>query len=259
MTVECNVVDGVATILIDRPEKLNALTDAMWDGLAAHLDRCKSDGQIRAVILTGAGRAFSAGADMSGEERIWPRKPGPAGTIEIMQRYNDVVRQLYRLPKPVIAAVRGSAVGIAWTMAMCCDWVVAAESACFHPPFAKLAKVPEAGFGFLLSRILGELKARDIVYRSTPIGAAEAAQLGLVSRVVSDAALMGEAQSLAREAALSAPITFALTKELFNGAGEFEQYLGRELNAIAIAANTEDAVEGTAAFREKRTPRYLGR
>jgi 2-(1,2-epoxy-1,2-dihydrophenyl)acetyl-CoA isomerase len=248
----------VATILFNRPGKLNAFTDEMWDQLAAHLDRCVNDDQVRAVILTGAGRAFCAGADMSARERIWQRKPGAAGTIEIMRRYNDVIRQLYYLPKPAIAAVRGGAVGIAWTMAMCCDWVLAAESARFHPPFAKLAKVPEAGFGFLLTRIVGELKARDIVYRSTPIDAAEAAQLGLVSRLVSDATLMEDALALAREAAHSAPITFALTKRLFNGSGEFERYLDQELNAIAIAANTDDAIEGTAAFREKRTPRYMG-
>jgi 2-(1,2-epoxy-1,2-dihydrophenyl)acetyl-CoA isomerase len=259
MSVECDVADGIATILFDRPAKLNALTDEMWDRLAAHLDRCKSDDAVRAVILTGAGHAFCAGADMSGRERIWPRNPGSAGTIEIMQRYNDVIRRLYHLPKPTIAAVRGGAVGIAWTMAMCCDWILASESARFHPPFAKLAKIPEAGFGFLLSRIVGELKARDIVYRSTPIGAAEAIALGLASRLVSDATLMGEAQALAREAADAAPITFALTKELFNGAGEFEQYLDRELSAIAVAANTEDAIEGTVAYREKRTPRYVGR
>ncbi len=259
MSVECDVVDGVATILFKRPEKLNALTDEMWDRLAAHLDRCRSDDGVRAVILTGAGRAFCAGADMSGEERIWPRKPGPAGTLEIMERYNDVIRRLYHLPKPTIAAVRGGAVGIAWTMAMCCDWVLASESARFHPPFIKLAKIPEGGFGFLLSRLVGQLKARDIVYRSMAIAAADAVGLGLASRLVSDAALMEEALALAREAAGTAPITFALTKRLFNGAGEFDEYLEQELNAIATAANTEDAIEGTAAFREKRLAHYVGR
>ena len=259
MSILCNVHDGVATILFDRPEKLNAFTDEMWDQLGVHLDRCRDDAGIRAVILTGAGRAFCAGADMSGQDRIWPRKPGLAGTREIMERYNAMIRRLYDLPKPTIAAVRGGAVGIAWPMAMCCDWILASESARFHPPFMKLAKVPEGGFGFLLSRLVGDLKAKDIVYRSTPIAAADAVTLGLASQLTSDAALMDEALAIAREAAASAPIAFAQTKRLFNDVAAFDRYLDQELNAIAIAANTEDAAEGTAAFREKRAPRYVGR
>lgn len=260
MSVEISTSQGVATITFNRPEKLNALTDAMWDQLARHLDHCQSDGSVRVVILTGAGRGFCAGADVSGEGRVWQRKTGLAGTLEIMDRYNRVVKKLYHLQKPTIAAVHGAAVGIAWTMALCCDWVLTTENASFRPAFLNLAKVPEAGFQFLASRLIGQLRARDIIYRSRFLSGREAAELGLATRVVADDSLLcREAEALASELAGAAPLTFALTKRLFNDdSGDFDQFLQMESHAIAIAANSQDAVEGMAAFREKRVPKYRG-
>jgi 2-(1,2-epoxy-1,2-dihydrophenyl)acetyl-CoA isomerase len=259
VSVECSVAEGVATILLNRPEKLNALTVEMWDQLAGHLDRCERDEELRAVILAGAGRGFCAGADISGQGGK-PRKGGLAGALEAMRGYDAVIRRLYHLQKPLIAAVQGPAVGIAWTMALCCDWILVTESAKFRPAFLNLAKVPEGGMVFLMSRLVGQLKARDIVYRARFVSGAEAVDLGLATRLVSENELMEEAATLAREVAAGPPLAFALTKRLFNAdSGSFDAFLDQELNAIAIAANTEDAAEGMAAFRDKRPPRFTGR
>ena len=260
MSVDCRVSEGVAHLTLQRPEKLNALTDGMWDQLAEHVERCREDEAVRAVLLTGAGRAFCAGADISGEGRSWPRSPGLGGTLELMDRYNAVIAQLYHLPKPVVAGVQGAVVGIAWTLALCCDWLLVTESTVFRPAFLNLAKVPEGGFQYLLTRLVGELKARDIVYRSTPVPGGEAVELGLATRLVADAELRDEAFELARQAAAGPPLSFALTKRLFRADPDsFDAFVARERQAIAIAAHTEDAVEAMAAFKEKRPPKFTGR
>ena len=258
MSIDFSLSNGVATILLNRPEKLNALTDAMWDQLSGHLDRCQRDDSVRAVLLAGAGRGFCAGADLSGQGRKERRK-GLRGSLEAMNEYDDVIRRLYHLDKPTIAAVRGPVVGIAWTMVLCCDWVLVTESAQFRPAFLNLAKVPEGGIIYLMARLVGQLKARDIIYRSHPVTGAQAAQIGLASRLVAEDALMEEALVLSGELAAGPPLAFALTKRLFNvDASSFDAFLRQELNAIAIGANTEDAVEGRTAFLGKRPPRYTG-
>jgi 2-(1,2-epoxy-1,2-dihydrophenyl)acetyl-CoA isomerase len=259
VTVELSVSNGVANIRLNRPDKLNALTDGMWLQLRDHLARCRDDNDIRAVVLSGEGRGFCAGADISGTERVVVRKPGIAGIAQMMEFYGAIVRELYHLPKPTIAAVHGATVGIAWTLALCCDWVLAAESAKFRPAFMGLAKVPEGGFQFLAARQIGDFKARDLVYRSTPLSGEQAATIGLATRVVADDALMGEALALAAEAARLAPLSFKLTKQLFNArSGDFDGFLQSERHAITIAASTNDAREGMAAFVEKRPANYSG-
>lgn len=260
MSVECTVTDGVATILLNRPDKLNALTYQMWEQMAEHLDRCQRDDAVRAIILCGAGRGFCAGADISGQGGKKDRKTGIAGTLASMSEYNAVIRRLHGLDKPIIAAIHGACVGIAWTMTLCCDSVLVTESASFRPAFLNLAKVPEGGIVYLMSRLVGQLKARDILYRARIVSGGEAVELGLATRLVAEDKLMDEARSLAGELAAGPPLALALTKRLFNSEpATFEQFLAMEQNAIAIAANTSDAVEGMAAFREKRAPKYTGR
>ncbi|MEO6717014.1 MAG: enoyl-CoA hydratase-related protein [Novosphingobium sp.] len=258
MSVEFTLTDGVATILLNRPDKLNAITDAMWDSLAQHLDRCAADEAVHAVVLTGAGRGFSAGADISGEGRK-VRKGGLAGALDAMGDYNAVVGRLYHLEKPVVAALRGPVVGIALTMALCCDWILVSDTAKLRPVFLNLAKVPEAGIIYLMRGMIGELKTRDILYRASPLSGEEAVEIGLANRVVADAALMDEANALAAELAAGPPTAFALTKRLFHlPPTGFDQFVDAEKNAIALAANLDDAREGMAAFREKRAPKYTG-
>jgi 2-(1,2-epoxy-1,2-dihydrophenyl)acetyl-CoA isomerase len=232
----------------------------MWPRLIEHLDRCQRDEAIRAVILTGAGRGFCAGADLGAAGNKESDAPSLRGSLKAMALYDEVVAKLYSLNKPVVAAVRGPAIGIAWTMALCCDWILVTDSTQFRPAFLNLAKVPEGGFQYLLARQIGQLKARDIVYRARFVSGSEAVSLGLANRLVSEDALLDEAMTLACEAAANAPMIFALTKRLFNAdAASFEQFLEMELNAIAIGSNSDDAVEGIKAFKEKRTPRFVGR
>jgi 2-(1,2-epoxy-1,2-dihydrophenyl)acetyl-CoA isomerase len=260
MSVDCSVSEGVATILLNRPDKLNALTDEMWGQLAEHLERCQHDDAVRAVVLTGAGRGFCAGADISGQGGKKERKSSLVSALETMAEYHSVIRRLYHLQKPTIAAVSGAAVGIAWSMVLCCDWVLVTESAKFRPAFLNLAKVPEGGMIYLLSRLIGQLKAHDIIYRARFLSGRETVDLGLATQLVSEEALMNEAVALARELATGPPLAFALTKRLFHtDAAGFDQFVEMELNAIAIAANTQDAVEGMAAFKDKRAARFAGR
>jgi 2-(1,2-epoxy-1,2-dihydrophenyl)acetyl-CoA isomerase len=260
LSVELTVADGVATILLNRPEKLNAITYAMWGQFDAAFDRCQKDSAIRAVILTGAGRGFCAGADIAGEGRK-SMETGLFASRDFMMEINAVVRKLYTLDKPTIAAVRGPAVGIAWTMALCCDWVLCTESAKFRAAFMNLAKVPEGGMPYLMRRLIGDAKARDILYRARVVPGAEAAEIGLAAQLVAEDALEAEARKLAQELAVTAPpMAFAHTKRLFNADWtSFDQYVEAELAAITICTNLQDATEGMAAFREKRAPRYSGR
>ena len=259
MSIDISVSDRVATILFNRPEKLNALTDTMWLQLRDHLDRCAEDDEIRAIVLTGAGRGFCAGADISGEGKVIERKAGIAGITQMTDFYFSIVSRIYHLPKPTIAAVKGAAVGISWTMALCCDFLLAGESAKFRPGFMNLAKVPEGGFQFLVARQIGEFRARDLVYRSQFVIGQEAAEMGLATRCVADDELMNEANVLAAEAAAFAPAAFAYTKRLFNAnSGDYDAYLAEEAKAIAIAASMADAKEGMLAFVEKRAANYTG-
>lgn len=259
MTIELSISHGLANISLNRPDKLNAFTDGMWLQLREHLARCRDDDAVRAVLISGEGRAFSAGADISGVDRVIERKAGIAGIAQMMEFYSGIMRELYHLPKPTIAAVQGATVGIAWSLALCCDWLLAAESASFRPAFMGLAKVPEGGFQFLAARQIGDFKARDLVYRSTPLSGAQAAAIGLATRVVADDALRQEAEALAAQAAGLAPMSFKLTKELFNArSGDFDGFLRSELQAVTVAASTGDAKEGMAAFVGKRPASYSG-
>jgi 2-(1,2-epoxy-1,2-dihydrophenyl)acetyl-CoA isomerase len=259
MSCEIEVADRVATILFNRPDKLNALNDSMWLQLRDHLDRCAGDDEIRSVVIRGEGRGFCAGADISGEGKVITRKPGIAGIEQMMEFYSAIVRRLYHLPKPTIGAVHGPAVGIAWTMALCCDWLLTTESAKFRPAFMNLAKVPEGGFQFLLARQIGDFKARDLVYRSRFLSGAEAFSMGLATRLVEETALIDEAAKLGSEAAALPPAAFKSAKQLFNAkSGDFDAFLQAELRAITIAASMADAKEGMAAFVEKRAANFTG-
>jgi len=259
MSVDLKVEDRIATILFNRPEKLNAFTDSMWIELRDHLDRCAQDDEIRAIVMAGEGRGFCAGADISGEGKLIERKPGIAGVLQMMEFYGDIVRRIYHLPKPTIAAVHGAAVGIAWTMALCCDWLLTTESAKFRPAFMNLAKVPEGGFQFLVARQIGAFKARDLVYRSQFLSGTEAHGMGLATRLVGETELRDAARELAAEAAALAPVAFKLSKQLFNDqSGDFDAFTSAELKSITIAASMADAKEGMAAFVEKRAAKFTG-
>lgn len=259
MDVELTVNGPVATVCLNRPDKLNAITPDMLNLLLELLDRVERDPEIRAVILTGAGRAFCAGADVKGSGAA-PPAMSVSHARRSMVTYQQVALKIYNLNKPVVSAVRGAAIGIAWTFALCADQLIASDTAQFIPAFLMRATVPEGGMVHLLARHCGEFRAKEIMYLNRKLSGREACDIGLASRVVEDDKLMEEAEALARELAAMPTLSIALTKQLFRAnAGSMEEYLAQELNAVALAVNSEDASEGRLAFKEKRSPNFKGR
>jgi 2-(1,2-epoxy-1,2-dihydrophenyl)acetyl-CoA isomerase len=249
---------GVATLTMNRPQVLNALNDELLAGLRESLARAKADDTVRAVLLTGAGRGFCAGADLAaGMQQQGPRDVEQS----LRERYHPIVLAMRRLPKPIVAAVNGAAAGAGMSLALACDIVLAAESASFLQAFTRIGLVPDCGSTWLLPRIVGDVRARAIVMLAEKIDAHEALQLGLVWKVHPDAQLQAEALACARKLAQMPTLAYDLVKQAFavssaNGLAEQLEVEGR-LQAAAIA--TEDHREGVAAFLAKRPAQFKGR
>jgi 2-(1,2-epoxy-1,2-dihydrophenyl)acetyl-CoA isomerase len=256
MNVRLDREGAVATLTLDRPDRLNAMADPMWDALHAHLATIAADEAIRAVILTGAGRAFCSGGDVTGMA-----KSDIVSGRARSQRRHRAVMALYSLEKPVIAAVRGAVYGIGNALALACDIVVASDTAKFSMAFKKVGVVPDGGAIFFLTQNLGLARAKELVYTARAVPAAEALAMGLVARVVPDDKLESEARALAAEMAESATYALALAKKMFHSlyVPTLEQLLEMETLASGAARLTHDHQEGVAAFKEKRAPRFLGR
>ena len=256
MTVRLDIDSGIATLTLDRPDKLNAMSDAMWDALLGHLGQIAGDDTVRAVILTGAGRAFCSGGDVDNMA-----KSDIVSGRARSQRRHRVIMALYGLEKPVIAAVRGPVYGIGNALALACDLIVASETAKFSMAFKKVGVVPDGGALFFLTQYLGIAKAKELVYTARPVGAQEAFDLGIAIRVVPDGSLAEEVHALAREMAQSATYALALAKKMFQAMAvpALEQLMELETLASGIVRMTHDHKEGVAAFKEKRPPRFEGR
>jgi len=256
MNVRLDKDGAVATLTLDRPERLNAMADPMWDALHAHLGTIAADEAIRAVILTGAGRAFCSGGDVTG----MAKSDVVSGRARSQRRHRAVLA-LYNLEKPVIAAVRGAVYGIGNALALACDIVVASETTKFSMAFKKVGVVPDGGAIFFLTQNLGLARAKDLVYTARAVPAAEALALGLVARVVPDDKLESEALVLAVEMAESATYALALAKKMFHSlyVPTLEQLLEMETLASGAVRLTHDHQEGVAAFKEKRAPKFLGK
>jgi len=256
MNVRFEKDGAIATLTLDRPERLNAMADPMWDALYEHLGTIAADDGVRAVILTGAGRAFCSGGDVTGMA-----KSDVVAGRKRSQRRHRAVQALYSLEQPVIAAVRGPVYGIGNALALACDLVVASETAKFSMAFKKVGVVPDGGAVFFLTQILGIARAKDLVYTARVVAADEALRLGLVVRVVPDDKLDGEARALAAEMAESATYALALAKKMFHSmcVPTLEQLLELETLASGAARLTHDHKEGVEAFKEKRPPKFQGR
>lgn len=247
--------DGVLVLTLNRPEKLNAITGELLDALYAALKEGKEDREVRALLLTGAGRAFSAGQDLT---EFGDRKPDYEAHL---RRYNRVVEALSGLEKPLVVAVNGVAAGAGMSLALWGDLRLAAVGASFTTAFVRIGLVPDSGLSFLLPRLVGLAKAQELLLLSPRLSAEEALALGLVHRVVPAEKLMEEALSLAKELAQGPTRAYALTKKLL-----LETYRLSLTEALALeavlqgqAGQTQDHEEGVRAFREKRPPRFQGR
>ncbi len=248
--------DGVATVLLDRPDKLNALSAEMYRDLAHHFAELNADDAVRAVVLTGAGRAFCAGGDvttMGAHDVVAGRKRS--------QSHHQMIKSLHELEKPVIAAVRGPAAGIGLSIALAADLIVASETAYFLAAFKNVGLPPDGGSVFFLTQYLGIARAKELVYTARRLPAREAKDIGIVMKVVADEDLERETQTLARELTDSATYALRLAKRMFRSmyVPTLENLLEMENLAVCGARLTHDHQEGVAAFREKRPPRFSGR
>jgi 2-(1,2-epoxy-1,2-dihydrophenyl)acetyl-CoA isomerase len=255
-TVLRDAADGVLTLTLNRPDALNSFTVEMKEALLAAFKDAGRDREVRVVVLTGAGRAFSAGQDLK-------ERQGPATTdlgTELRLRYNPIVLAMRRLEKPIIGAINGVAAGAGVSVALACDIVIAADNASFIEAFARVGLVPDTGSTWIVPRLVGPARAAEMMFTADPVDASTAERIGLVNRVVGADKLLDEATTLAQRLARSAPIALALAKRALSRAFEMdlEQALDFEAQLQSIAGRSADHQEGVAAFVEKRQPKFRG-
>jgi 2-(1,2-epoxy-1,2-dihydrophenyl)acetyl-CoA isomerase len=255
-TVLFEIRDQIAFVTLNRPDKLNAFTREMSLLLQARLDECASLHEVRAVYLTGAGKAFSAGQDLA--EVIDPAGPGLEKVL--LELYNPIVTRIRNLPKPVVAAVNGVAAGAGANIALCCDIVVAAQSASFIQAFSKIGLIPDSGGTYFLPRLVGWQKAAGIAMLGDKIGAAEAERMGMIYKVYDNDEFAGASRALTAVLAELPTRALAFTKHALNysAANNLEAQLLLENELQQKAALTADYNEGVRAFLEKRPARFKG-
>ena len=256
VTILSATSDGVLTLTLNRPDALNSFNVEMKEALLGALKDAARDRDVRVVVLTGAGRAFSAGQDL--KER---QAPGAAdlGT-ELRTRYNPIMLAMRRLEKPIIGAINGVAAGAGMSVALACDIRIAADNASFIEVFGRVGLVPDTGSTWFLPRLVGYARAAEMMFTTDPVDAQTAERIGLVNRVVATDSLMDEATSLATKLAASAPLAMGLAKRALNRAleSDLETALEYEAQVQSVAGRSSDHVEGVAAFVEKRAANFTG-
>jgi 2-(1,2-epoxy-1,2-dihydrophenyl)acetyl-CoA isomerase len=259
--VSLSVVDGLATIELNRPEALNAWNQALGDELLAAIRSVADDDAVRAVIIRGAGRAFSSGADLKDSAM---RASTPEGVPDLrkvlVEAYHPIITGIRRMEKPVIASVNGGAIGIGLSLALACDLVIAAESAYFLLAFVNIGLVPDGGSSLFVPARVGFARAAELALLGERVDAQSAVDWGLVNRVVPDADLVQESEALGRRLAAGPTRSYAGSKRQLNAMvyGRLDEQLELEAQIQQEMASSSDFVEGVTAFVQKREPVFRG-
>jgi 2-(1,2-epoxy-1,2-dihydrophenyl)acetyl-CoA isomerase len=250
---------GVLTLTLNRPERLNALNAALIEALSAGIERARTDPECRAVLITGAGRGFCAGADLA-NRAFAPGDARPDLGQALEKGLNPIIRGIRNLSKPVVSAVNGPAAGAGANIALACDIVLAAKSAQFLQAFARIGLIPDAGGTFVLPRLVGDARARALMMLAEPIGAEQAQAIGMIYRAVDDEDLMGEARTIAERLAAGPTHALGLMKRALAASptNTLDAQLDLERDLQREAGRSDDYVEGVRAFLEKR-PVAFGR
>ncbi|HEU5158073.1 MAG TPA: enoyl-CoA hydratase-related protein [Streptosporangiaceae bacterium] len=258
-TVLYELRDGVATITLNRPDAMNSLTVEAKVALRAAVDRAAADGTVRAVLLTGAGRAFCAGQDLREHAACLDAGEGLGGTVA--DHYNPIVRAITSMPKPVVAAVNGVAAGAGASLAFACDLIVASERASFATAFTKIGLAPDSGMSWTLQRLVGRAKAAELLLLAEPVSAPQALALGLVNQVAPADQLETVARTLAGRLAVGPTVAYAAVKQALDHAAThgLSAALDKEAELQDACAATADHVAATRAFLKKEQPVFEGR
>lgn len=250
--------DGaVLTLTLNRPQALNSFDGALHDALMAALKDAAADASVRCVVLTGAGRGFCAGQDLSDPAVAPGPQPRDIGAL-IESRYKPLALLLADFPVPLVAAVNGVAAGAGANLALNCDLVLAARSASFIQAFAKIGLVPDCGGTFHLPRLVGDARARALAMLALPVMAEQAASWGMIWQAIDDDALMPEAHAMAAHLATQPTHALVLTRKALRANGDLDAQLDLERDTQAEASRTPDHREGVRAFLEKRPPAFTG-
>jgi 2-(1,2-epoxy-1,2-dihydrophenyl)acetyl-CoA isomerase len=257
MFIELTNRDAIATITLNRPDKLNAFTGTMREDLLSALRGCENDPAVRVVVITGAGRAFCAGGDVEFMSGL--QKSGDTTSFRrLLDAGRDIILQIASMPKPVIAAVNGIAAGAGCNLALACDYRLASEHAKLSESFVRIGLHPDWGGTWLLPRLVGRSRALELMATGRMVEAAEALAIGMVDRVVAD--LPAETEKLAQSLATAPPIAIAGIKRALDASGRNDLRAQLELEAEhqLRCFLSSDAAEGMAAFFEKRPATFSG-
>ena len=254
------VEQGVMTITLNRPDRLNSFNDRMHQQLAECLKQAERDDGVRCLLITGAGRGFCAGQDLN-DRNVDPSGPRPDLGMSVERFYNPLVRRLAALPKPVICAVNGVAAGAGATLALGCDIVLAARSAKFVMAFSKLGLVPDCGGSWFLPRVAGRARAMGLALLGDSLSAEQAAQWGIIWQLVDDSELADTSLQLARHLAAQPTFGLGLIKKalLASETNSLDAQLDLERDYQRLAGRSDDYREGVSAFLAKRPPQFSGK
>ncbi len=255
MTITYELVNGVATVLIARPDRKNAVDRDTQIAIHRQFEAMYDDPEVRAVVLAGEGGDFCAGADLGKAGTH-----GIGGSLGNMNHLQRMVHSVWRLPKPVVAAVQGVCIGLGWSLALSADFIITATDARYRFAFRNLGLAPDGGASYHLTQQIGLQRAKELIYTGRFVSGEEAFAMGLALEVLPAAEVMARAQALARELADGPTLAIGMAKTQLNGAGAqtLDQALGVELTMQPLMTRTDDYHEGIAGFRERRPPAFTG-